>query len=202
MRTFAAIMRRIILIGWVCSLGVACAPTSLTTSVPLTPASTLTNAALSMKVASAAAATTSTVAVAPGIPFEIVAQGSAFVGEGKASVTQALRGDTQLQRAMSANLPDEAQAALKAAFTHPDPVLYIVIYAGQQPSTGYTVRILSITPYNEAGVDKLAVNYTLDKPSPSQGGATVMTHPYVIARVANTNVRSSDVMFVEQKSAP
>ena len=49
--------------------------------------------------------------------------------------------------------------------------------------------------------NQLQVTYQIAGPPPGQGGATVMTHPYVIARIHDTTLQPADVTFVEQKPA-
>jgi hypothetical protein len=47
-------------------------------------------------------------------------------------------------------------------------------------------------------VQKLVVTYALDKPDPTKGAATVITHPFVIAKVAGTQIGPADVVFQQQ----
>jgi hypothetical protein len=128
------------------------------------------------------------------IPFEIVAEGAPFVGNGQAPSAYAIRGDDP-NRNVPNDLPDDGKLALKNSLSTSDASLYLVIYGGRQPSGGYAVRINSVTMRG----NQLVVNYTLDKPKPGQGAATVLTHPYAIARVRNVSLPANAVVFEQQQ---
>jgi hypothetical protein len=66
---------------------------------------------------------------------------------------------------------------------------YLLIAAGEKPTAGYSVGIVSIS----GSSDKLQVRYRVDGPSPSQAAAQVITYPSVLARIPATN---SEVEFV------
>ncbi len=72
--------------------------------------------------------------------------------------------------------------------------MYVVVYAGKQPSGGFSVTIDSIAA-SQAGDDSLVVTYSLISPDPRLGGTTVLTYPYVVARVRDSNVAADDVQF-------
>lgn len=124
------------------------------------------------------------------VPFEIVAQEAALVGQGTDPITLALRGDDP-NPAIPDLLPDAAREALQNALARSEPALFIVVYAGVQPSSGYQANIEAI----KADGEKLVVEYSLQSPRPDQGGANVRTHPFVIARVDNTRAQPGDVVF-------
>ncbi|MBI5033615.1 MAG: protease complex subunit PrcB family protein [Chloroflexi bacterium] len=127
------------------------------------------------------------------IPFEVVAQGAPFVSNSETLSMRAIRGDDP-NKSVPNDLPEEAKIALRNAFATPDPSLYIVINGGGQPSGGYSVRINSMTMNGS----RLVVNYTVQGPKPGEGAATVLTYPFVIARVKNTSVPASAVVFEKQ----
>lgn len=131
------------------------------------------------------------------VPFEVITEGAPFVGKGHAPILLAIRGDDP-KRVVPDDLPQMAKEALQKALAQPAPDLYIVVYAGVRSSSGYQMRINSITIRREAARDWLVVNYSEVKPPVGQGGATVLTHPFVIMRVSNSNVRASDVVFESQ----
>jgi hypothetical protein len=132
---------------------------------------------------------------ADGIPFAIVAEGAPFVSAGETPVLFAFRNDGSAG-ALPAGLPDEAKAALEKVLAQPDSALYAVVFLGKQPSTGYGVQLSSITRAT-SGDAGLVVSYTFEKPDPAKGGATVMTYPYVIARVQESGVAPQNVVFSE-----
>ena len=113
-----------------------------------------------------------------------------MVGKDSGPVTLALRGDAPL-RAVPEALPDEARAALEEILSQADASLYLVIYGGVQPSSGYKVSIESITR-NEG---QLTVAYSVIGPGPNEGAATVMTYPYIIVRLADTTTDPDKVIF-------
>jgi hypothetical protein len=127
------------------------------------------------------------------VPFEMVAEGAPFVGTGQALFAIAMRGDDP-NRNVPNDLPDDGKIALKNSLSTSDASLYLVIYGGRQPSSGYAIRINSVTMRG----NQLVVNYTLDKPKPGQGAATVMTHPFAIARVRNVALPADAVVFEQQ----
>lgn len=95
-------------------------------------------------------------------------------------------------------LPDEAREALTKAVSVQDDALYLVVYVGRQPSSGYGVRIVTVAYRVEGGAGRLAVTYLIDRPDPNKGGASVITHPYVIARVRGVTVDPAAVTFQAQ----
>lgn len=131
------------------------------------------------------------------VPFEVIAEGAPFVGKGRAPILLAIRGDDP-KRTVPDDLPQMAKETLQKALAQPTPDLYIVVYTGIRSSSGYQIRVNSLTVRREAGRDWLVVNYSEVKPSVGQGGATVLTHPFIIVRVSNTNIRASDVVFEGQ----
>lgn len=82
--------------------------------------------------------------------------------------------------------------ALRKIFSKSDPALYIIIYAGMYPRTDYRVGIDSIELRRESGIERVVVKYRVDPPL---GSSSQPSHPFLIARVSNINVRPSDVMF-------
>ena len=129
-----------------------------------------------------------------GVRFEIVAKGDPMVSVGETPIMTAILNDGAGQ-AIPAGLPAEAKTALEAALAKPDAALYVVVFLGKQPSSGYGVEITSITPSSEGGKAGLAVHYSFEKPDPAKGGATVLTYPYVIASVQQAGVAPENVTF-------
>lgn len=127
------------------------------------------------------------------IAFEIVAQGAPFVSTGETLSMRAIRGDDP-NKSVPNDLPEEGKAALQSAFAASDSSLYIIINGGRQPSGGYSVHINSIT----INGSRLVVNYVVQGPKPGEGAATVLTYPFVIARVKNVSVPASAVVFEKQ----
>lgn len=130
------------------------------------------------------------------VPFEIVAEGAPFVGKGRTPILLAIRGNDP-KRAVPDSLPDQAKETLQRIFATPTPDLYIVIYTGLG-GHGFRVRINSIIVRQDSGIEHLVINYSVDKPLPSTPQPDVITHPFAIVRVSNTNVRASDVVFERQ----
>jgi len=131
------------------------------------------------------------------VPFEVIAEGAPFVGKGRAPILLAIRGDDP-KRVVPDGLPEQAREILHRIFGTPTPDLYIVVYVGLAGSTGFRVRINSITVRQDSGMERLAINYSVDKPLPSTPQSDVITHPFVIVRVRNTDLRASDVIFEGQ----
>jgi hypothetical protein len=138
-------------------------------------------------------ASSATVLLGDAVPYEIVAAGDPMVGVGESPVTAAWRPGANLPETLAA-FPDEAQAAVEPLRMQAGSDLYLAIYGGVQPSSGYEVKIIAVTQQD----NRLQVTYQVAGPPPGQGAATVLTHPYVIARVADTTTAPSDVVFVEQ----
>lgn len=127
--------------------------------------------------------------------FDVVAMGAAFVAPDEAKpLMVALRAGSPVP----ALLPDEARDALTKAVAVQDDALYLVVYVGREPSSGYSVRIVSVAQRVEAGVARLAVMYLIERPDPNKGAAAVITHPYVIARVRGVTVDPANVTFQPQ----
>src|SRR5207253_10917283 len=105
-----------------------------------------------------------------------------------------IRGDDPNRR-VPIGLPDTAQKALGEIFTKPDPALYVVVFDGQKGSTGFRIIIDAIFRRRDASSEKLVVRYHVDAPGLGQGGMTVYTYPFVIARVADAQVEAAAVVF-------
>jgi hypothetical protein len=136
--------------------------------------------------------------LASGAPFEIVAEGAPFVGDDTGRPIRVAIEGSDPDSEIPEGLPDEAQEALRTALAKSDSGLYIVVYTGVRPSSGYAVHIDSIALRQVAGRDQLVVNFSEEAPSPSVGAAAVLTHPYVIARVTGSPVGTADVVFEER----
>lgn len=126
------------------------------------------------------------------VSFSVVAEGDPVDGAGMDPVAVAWSPNDEAP-AEFASFPDEALAALAQLENQDDSGLYLAIYGGIQPSNRYAVMIVSVTEH--AG--KIQVLYRVDGPPPGEGAATVMTHPYVIARLDAPEFQPADVIFVE-----
>lgn len=131
------------------------------------------------------------------VPFEIIATDAPFVGKGSTPILFALRGDDPTPT-IPDELPEKAKEILRGILAIPTPDLFIVMYAGWAGSTGYDVLINSVTMRQDAGVERLVIQYSVTQPSPNKAHATVMTHPFAILRVSNSNVHPSAVVFERQ----
>jgi hypothetical protein len=129
------------------------------------------------------------------VPFEVVAEGDAPANGRREALTLAVRGQ-DVRGLLPEALPDVAHDALLGALAGPDSALYVVIYAGAQPSSGYRVRIDAVTRQVEGEQEKLVVTYHVE--APTQGAAAVETHPYVVAQVMATDMQPGDVVFEER----
>lgn len=199
MKATVLLLQRSIFVGIVSGvlivIGAACV-TPLSTTAPVAP--TAVTLAPNTPTATPSLIASPTIpAVSRPVPFEVIAEGAPFVGKGRAPILLAIRGDDP-KRAVPDDLPQTAKDALQKVLAQPTPDLYIVVYTGIRSSSGYQIRVNSLTVRREAERDWLVVNYSEVKPSVGQGGATVLTHPFVIVRVSNTNIRASDVVFESQ----
>ncbi|MBI1801756.1 MAG: protease complex subunit PrcB family protein [Chloroflexi bacterium] len=132
-----------------------------------------------------------TILTSNSVPFTIVAQDKFSVaGNSVTPITIAIRGDDP-NRTVPDGLPEQAKEALRNILSKPDPALYVVVYAGRHGSTGWRVRINSITRQRDTAPERLVVNYSVDQPP---GGGTVVTYPFIIARV-ETQIPASQVVF-------
>jgi hypothetical protein len=129
------------------------------------------------------------------VSYEIFAEGDPMAGTGQKSAAVAWRSGSDAPADL-AGFPEEALAVLAQMRPQQKSDLYVAIYGGPQPSSRYAVKIISMTEAD----GKLRVLYQIEGPPPGEGAATVMTHPYVIARVAETALQPADVVFVEQSS--
>ena len=131
----------------------------------------------------------------PGVPFEVIAEGAPFDGPEKGPITLAVRADEA--RRPSIRLPDEVHSKLDADAQLHKPILYVMIFAGPVGSSGYRVRVESITKRDQAGRVRLTVAYRVEGPPPGAGAAAVITYPYVVVRVVGLDVDVRDVAFEE-----
>lgn len=155
-----------------------------------------TSQSVSTSTVSSPSALSSTVPASGVVPHEIIAAGDPMVGTGKNSTAVAWRSGGETPAALAA-FPDEAQTALRQLQAQDGSDLYLAIYGGLQPSSGYEVKIVSLDKLD----NRLQVSYQIAGPLPGQGAAAVMTHPYVVARIADATIQPADVIFVEQKPA-
>jgi parvulin-like peptidyl-prolyl isomerase len=126
------------------------------------------------------------------VKYAIVAQGDPMVGGSVDSMTLAVRGDAP-EAALLATLPPDAQAQLQAELAREPSALLLVLYGGRQPGSGYTIKIESIGMQN----GRLQVTYKIA--APEGGAAAVLTYPYLIVKLSQTDMPADQVEF---KAAP
>jgi len=117
------------------------------------------------------------------LAFDVIDFGAPVNG-GADPITLAVRSDQNRDPAVEL-LPDEAQKSLEQALTMNRGALYLVLYAGEMPSGGFSVQIQSITEQLENGANVLLVRYYVQPPDPQSGAATVLTYPYLIVSLAS-----------------
>jgi hypothetical protein len=125
------------------------------------------------------------------VPFEIIAQEESAISGGKTPVLLAVQGDAA-EQSIPNELPAKARESLRQILIKKESALYIVVFDGPKPSTGYKVRINSITKQRENNGEHLVVNYSVDKPA--LGGGATITYPFVIAQV-KISIPASAVRF-------
>lgn len=143
----------------------------------------------------ALAACTAPPAAAPSAAplYEIVAQGVAYSGGSDEPITLAVSGQ-QAMAGVADGLPPVVSEALRAAATEPPSALYLVVYAGMKLSGGYAVTIDSLRLADSATASpSLVVSYR--ESGPGGAVATVLSYPYVIARVTSPLVAPDAVQF-------
>lgn len=129
------------------------------------------------------------------VTYSIVAEGTPMTGEEEIPLAVAWRDFNEMPTELE-GFPEEAREAIGQLEVVDDDDLYLAIYAGIQPSSRYAVKILSVTEYE----GRLTVLYQVEGPPPGEGAATVMTYPFIIARVKTPIIQPSNVIFAEQKS--
>jgi hypothetical protein len=169
---------------------------NLTQSLLSTTQPRATSISASPGVVSSAQVVSATLPAGAAVPYDILAAGDPMVGTGQNSVAVAWQSGKEAPAALAA-FPEEAQTVLGQLTAQGGSDLYLAIYGGLQPSNGYEVKVISMDKRD----GWLQVTYQIAGPPPGQGGATVMTHPYVIARLNDTTLQPADVTFVEQKPA-
>ncbi|MHB9032522.1 MAG: protease complex subunit PrcB family protein [Anaerolineae bacterium] len=97
-----------------------------------------------------------------------------------------------------ADLPGDAAQALAKALSAPEQGLYVLIYAGPQPTAGYSVVIHQITRIASAGNPRFTVQWSLQ--TPAGMAADVITHPWVLAFVPGSYTSVPDVRFVQSET--
>lgn len=132
------------------------------------------------------------------VVYDILAQGDPANGGGEKTVTWVIRGDDPNRQA-PAGLPEDGLQVLSKALEKEEAVLYAVIYAGPQPSSGYSIQVHSIMLMNQDGKQQIVVTYSLQGPGANQAASAVITHPYLIARLREPGVQPEQVIFQEIK---
>lgn len=130
---------------------------------------------------------------APGsLPFKVIDSGAPTDG-GAAPFALAMRSD-QGQDATLRSLPEDARHELEMALAADQASLYLILYAGEMPSSGFSVQIRSIALEQEGGKKVLLVRYYVQPPDPQSGAATVLSYPYLIVSLSS-DLASSSVRF-------
>jgi hypothetical protein len=126
------------------------------------------------------------------LPFTLIQAGAPTDGDPQ-PLFVALRGEGTGQQTPP-GLPTEARQALEAALAERQAGLILVLYAGEMPSGGFSLQIEALA----AGPETLTVTYALRPPDPQAGATTVLTYPYLIARV-DSAVAPEGVQFEKAK---
>lgn len=121
---------------------------------------------------------------APGsLPFEVIDYGASTNG-GATPFVLAMRSD-QSHNSTLRSLPEAARHALEIALAADQVSLYLILYAGEMPSGGFSVQIQSIAVKKEGIDDVLLVRYYVQPPDPQSGAATVLSYPYLIVSLSS-----------------
>ncbi|MCC7128901.1 MAG: hypothetical protein B6D39_07245 [Anaerolineae bacterium UTCFX2] len=112
------------------------------------------------------------------LTFEVIDFGAPTAGSA-APLALAVRSDQSRNPALQ-SLPDAAQKSLEQALEADPGALFLILAAGEMPSSGFSVQIRSITEQTENGGNVLLVRYEVQPPDPQFGAATVLTYPYLI----------------------
>jgi hypothetical protein len=130
-----------------------------------------------------------------GVTVTLMSFGAPMVGDTAAQALYTVLGGSTGNTTIEAALPDELKTGLQEALAQTPQDLYIVLYAGPQPSSGYAVQIEDV----QLNGEELQISYRVAPPPPSTGAATVITHPYVLLRAHGEKVASLRVTFIETK---
>lgn len=126
------------------------------------------------------------------LPFEVLAFGEPTDGN-PAPLTFAIQ-SAQDAAPMIESLPVTARQALEAYFAEEKTGLVVVMYAGEKPSSGFSIQILSIDSHQENNAPVLLVRYYIQAPDPNKGAAAVITYPYLIISLSS-DLNSEHVRF-------
>ena len=130
-----------------------------------------------------------------GVTVTLMSFGAPMVGSENAQAQFVALGAQTGLTTITPGLPEEANALLQDALAQTPQDLYLVLYAGPQPSSGYAVQIEDL----QLNGEELQITYRVAPPPPSTGAATVITHPYVLLRASGEKVASLRVTFIETK---
>lgn len=94
-----------------------------------------------------------------------------------------------------ADLPGEAASALATALKEGEQGLYILVYAGAQPTAGYSVEVRRVTSASSGGKVSYTVQWSLKKPTGM--AAQVITHPWILVYLPGSFQEVPAVKFSE-----
>lgn len=124
--------------------------------------------------------------------YEIVAQDVAYSGGSDTPQLLAVSGERAAESTLD-GLPPDVMAALQSAVVDDPTGLYIVIYSGMKPGSGYSVTVDSMSLEGVGQDQTLVVSYS--ETGPELGGTTALTYPYVIAHVVRPAIPPDRVTF-------
>lgn len=142
-----------------------------------------------------AAADETSLAEFEGVRVTLVSFGAPMAGEHKAQALYTVLNGTTHNTTIEASLPDELKTVLQEALAASPQDVYVILYAGPQPSSGYALQIDDV----KLNGNDLQITYRIAPPPPSTGAATVITHPYVLLRVSGPKAADLNVTFTEAK---
>jgi len=129
--------------------------------------------------------------------FTVVASGASLEGPELAQPRFLVFRSGDSYQTLVADLPGEASEALRRALEDSRQGLYILVYPGPQPTSGYSVEVTGISHSVLNGRQQLSVRWRLQKPGPDQLTADVITHPWVIVRLEFKGTTRPDVRFTQ-----
>lgn len=127
--------------------------------------------------------------------FQVILEGAALASSFPQPLTLAFQPAELLKltpTGLLAGLPAELSQGIQAAAKTETGGLFILIYAGEMPSGGFSIAIDSILAAEQTG--KLLVTWKIVPPKADQGAITALTYPYLLVRVDGA-VEASQVVF-------
>lgn len=132
-------------------------------------------------------------------PYEIIGQGSPPQGISEDPDFRVIRGDSDSGTDLEGFTP-EITEILKRELEAKEIAMYVVISGGAQPSSGYSLKVISLTVDQKDNVKSVNIDYSLERPDPESGGATVITYPFVIIKIPNILIPPDQVNVSHKNS--